>query len=57
MVLGYPIKLSFDYRNRLETEIITDLLSYDSYALEILRAGENKIDNFLNVHFRSPTGK
>jgi len=57
MILGYPLNLGYDKRNRLWLTIIPEPISYDQYAIEIQQAGDNALDNFTKVHFKTATGK
>lgn len=55
--LGYPLLIKRDTYNRLWSEIILELISYDAYVAEIQKTGGNKLDFYEHSKFRSVTGK
>ncbi|CAF1484638.1 unnamed protein product [Rotaria sordida] len=55
--LGYPLLIKRDRYNRLWSELILELISYDAYVAEIQKSGGNKLDYYENFKFRSVTGK
>lgn len=55
--LGYPLLIKRDGYNRLWSEIILELISYDAYVAEIQKSGGDKLDFYENSKFRSVTGK
>jgi ubiquitin-protein ligase len=56
LLLGYPILLQKDRRNRLWTTLIPELSSYDHYIHQIQQHGAEKLDNFLSVFLRTASG-
>ncbi len=57
MILGYPLHLGYDKRDRLWLQIIPEPISYDQYATQIQQAGIDALLNFTKVHFKTATGK
>lgn len=55
--LGYPLLISRDSRNRLWSNLVLELISYDAYMAEIQRYGHEKLDFYERAQFRSVTGK
>ncbi|CAF2631359.1 unnamed protein product [Rotaria sp. Silwood2] len=55
--LGYPLLVKRDNYGRLWPETILELISYDAYVAEIQKSGENKLDYYEHLTFRSVTGK
>ncbi len=56
MILGYPIHLARDYRDRLWTTLIPELMSYDQYILQIQEKGIEKLERFNQVRLRTAEG-
>ncbi|CAF4165813.1 unnamed protein product [Rotaria sordida] len=54
--LGYPLLITRDNRGRLWPEIVLELISYDAYVAEIQKSGEDKLDFYERLKFRSVTG-
>lgn len=54
---GYPILLNIDRRNRLWLDFIPEILTYEPYALEIQKAGDHKLNNFIKCKFRTSSGQ
>ncbi len=57
MILGKPIMVKKDKFNRLWSEPILELISYDAYMLAIQKEGASKLDSFEHVTLRSVTGR
>ncbi|UJR16984.1 hypothetical protein I4U23_003882 [Adineta vaga] len=55
--LGYPLLIKRDNQGRLYPETILELISYDAYVAEIQKSGEDKLDFYEDLKFRSVTGK
>ena len=56
MVLGYPIHLARDYRDRLWTTLIPELMSYDQYVLQIQEKGIEKLEKFNEIRLQTAGG-
>ena len=56
MVLGYPINLKVDYRDRLWTTLIPELMSYEQYVLQIQEKGIEKLERFNKIQLRTASG-
>jgi ubiquitin-protein ligase len=56
MVLGYPINLNVDYRDRLWTTLIPELMSYEQYVLQIQEKGFEKLERFNKIRLRTASG-
>lgn len=54
MILGYPLHLKRDSRNRLWTTLIPEMLCYEQYALAIQ---SSRSSYFSRENYRSATGK
>ncbi|CAF2405466.1 unnamed protein product [Rotaria sp. Silwood2] len=54
--LDYPLLITRDNRGRLWLEIVLELISYHAYVAEIQKSGENKLDFYEHLKFRSVTG-
>jgi len=54
LILGYPIELSRDKYQRMWTNLVPELISYDQYALAIQAGGSTNLDK---VKFRTASGQ
>ncbi|CAF2216196.1 unnamed protein product [Rotaria magnacalcarata] len=55
--LGYPLLVKRNNYGKLQSETVLELISYDAYVAEIQKSGEDKLDYYEHLKFRSVTGK
>lgn len=56
IILGYPVSLKLDHRNRLDTKLFAEMTSYEQFILGVQNIGVEKLDDWQRIKLRSPTG-
>ncbi|CAF3322319.1 unnamed protein product, partial [Rotaria sp. Silwood2] len=54
---GYPLLIKRNNYGRLWLETVLELFSYDAHVPEIQKSGQDKLDYYEDLKFRSVTGK
>lgn len=57
VTLGYPLLITKDKFSRLHSKMIIDIISYDAFICEIIRAGFDKLDFYSTVCFKAANGE
>ncbi|AYV82335.1 MAG: ubiquitin-conjugating enzyme [Homavirus sp.] len=57
LILGYPINLNLDRRDRLWTTLFPEMISYEQFVTEIQRCGADKLDDYNRIRFKTASGQ
>ena len=57
LALGCPLNVNIDARGRIWATPLLEIISYDTYAGEIQKAGFNKLDLYQSTFFKSALGQ